>query len=286
MTNGGTFSWLFEALLAKPTRRSSLAYVAMSLDGATQATHDAIRGAGSYRSVMAALSMCTAAAIPFQIKMTIHARNEGEIEALGVLAAQLGAREISFASLQPTGTLHDESLFLSTKQWRAVKERLARLAGLLKMPVALAEGFVEDRPFYVCGPMRGEQLHVDVRGRLSLCCSHADQPNAGREDEVAGDLHTMSMVDAHRKLLRIMHGAQEAKLAAIAAGEIGEWDLSPCNFCMKHFGKPHWTPDGAAGPSAKRERWRGAWARDTQVARREGRGDAGSDGKVRLRVVG
>ncbi len=286
MTNAGTFPWLFETLRANPARRRSLAYVAISLDGATEATHDAIRGAGSYRQVMSALSMCTASAIPFQIKMTIHARNEGEIEGMGMLAAQLGARDISFAVLQPTGTLHDESLFLSTKQWRLVKDRVVRVAALLKMPVVLAEGFLEERPFYLCGPFRGEQLHIDVRGRLSLCCSHADQPNAGREDEVAGDLHTVRLVDAHRKLLRIIHDAQDAKLEAIAAGEITEWDLSPCNFCMKHFGKPHWTSDGAAGPSAKRERWRGAWARDTQIARRDGREIADSDTKVRLRIFG
>jgi MoaA/NifB/PqqE/SkfB family radical SAM enzyme len=285
VTNGGTFPKLVETLWAKSRRRESLAYVAISLDGATEGTHDRIRGIGSYRQVMTALSLCTAHGIRFQLKMTVHARNVDEVDALGLLASQLGASELSFSVFQPTGTLHDVDLFLPAREWRALRERVERLATVLTMPVVLADGFPERAAFYACGPFRGEQLHVDVYGRLSLCCAHADQPSEGRDDEIAGDLHTMSLVDAHRKLIGIVRSAQDAKLEAMAAGAIGEWDRMPCNFCMKHFGKPHWTTEGAAGPSAKRERWRGAWSIDKQIARNQDDENADSSGKLRLRVV-
>ena len=72
----------------------------------------------------------------------------------------------------------------------------------------------------------------------------------------------MSLVEAHRRLLGIIHEAQAARLSRIAAGPLSEWDDFPCNDCMKHFGKPHWNGEGAAGPGAQRERWRGAWAKD------------------------
>ncbi len=287
VTNGATLPKLVDQLLAKPERRRSLDLVAISVDGATEATHDRIRGAGSYRDVMSALSICTVYAIPFALKMTVHSRNVGEIEAMGASASHLGAREVVFAMLQPTGTLHDEDLFLTADEWRAARERIERLAATLRLPVALAEGFPGDSAFAVCGPIRGDELSVDVHGRLSMCCAHSSDLSAGRDDSIAGDLHEMSLVDAHRKLLGIGHGVQDAKLQAISAGAVGSWDMSTCNFCFKFFGKAHWTDHGAAGPSAKRERWRGAWAPEKQVARHSGSSDADADAdaKVRLRVV-
>jgi hypothetical protein len=104
-------------------------------------------------------------------------------------------------------------------------------------------------------------LHVDVRGRLNLCCQHAGVPSEDARD-VAGDLTEMPLVDAHRKLVRIMSDAQDAKLSAIAEGSLDEWDHFPCNHCLKSFGKPHWTSSGADGPAARRERWVGAWKKD------------------------
>jgi hypothetical protein len=46
----------------------------------------------------------------------------------------------------------------------------------------------------------------------------------------------------------------------MAKGPLTEWERFPCNDCMKYFGKPHWEGQGAQGPEAQRERWRGAWA--------------------------
>jgi hypothetical protein len=78
---------------------------------------------------------------------------------------------------------------------------------------------------------------------------------------VAGDLNEMSLVEAHGKLLGIIHQAQVDKLERLKAGPPSEWERFPCNDCLKYFGKPHWEDQGAAGPEAKRDRWRGAWAK-------------------------
>lgn len=262
VSNARRFERVLDVLREKPARREALTAVNFSLDGADEAVHDEIRGAGSYREVMRGATLCTAYGIPFVLQMVVNRKNAHQIEAMGMLAASLQAKSVSYSVLNPTGTHLDAELFLTARQWRAVQDRVERLRDVLKLPVGMPEGFYREQPFHVCEPWASQQLHVDVEGRLNLCCQLAGTPSApGRPTDVAGDLRDMSLTEAHGRLLDIIHGAQKARLARIAEGGLTAWDHFPCNDCMKHFGKPYWDDEGAAGPGARRERWRGAWAK-------------------------
>jgi hypothetical protein len=131
--------------------------------------------------------------------------------------------------------------------------------------VRLAEGFPSEQPFHVCESFRGEPFHVDIEGNLNLCCMHAGVP--GTRQDVGGNLHSMSLVEAHGGLLDVIHQAQKDRLAHIAQGKLDAWDSFPCNACLKQFGKPHWSDAGAVGPSAARQRWTGAWSLEHQLQR-------------------
>jgi MoaA/NifB/PqqE/SkfB family radical SAM enzyme len=268
VTNAKRLEATVAMLKAVPARKKSLTAINISTDGADEATHDAIRGKGSFREVMMGATLCTAHQIPFTLQMVVNARNVGQIEAFGLLGAQLGAARVSFGFLQATGTHFDRQLFLPARVWRSVKERVLRLAATLKIEVAMAEGFPEDQPFHVCKAWSSEHLHVDVEGRLTMCCQHADVPGDGTRSDVGGSLREMSLVEAHRRVLAIVHEAQSSRLERLGSGPRSEWDDFPCNDCLAHFGRPHWEGETVAGPEAERQRWRGAWA------------------KVRLRVVG
>jgi MoaA/NifB/PqqE/SkfB family radical SAM enzyme len=263
VSNGRNFGWLMERFAERPARRGAMSQVYFSLDGADEATHDAIRGEGSFRQVMAACALATAHQIPFTLQLVVNAHNQHQLEALGLMASQLGAIRVSFCVLQPTGTPHDRALYLSAAEWRAVSDRVDRLAHTLRLEVRTPEGWPQRQPFHVCEPFRSEQLHVDVEGRLNLCCQHAGIPQApsppSGESDIVADLRTTPFVEAHARLLGVIHRAQAAKLQQIAEGRFGEWDHFPCNWCLAHFGKPHWSDAGAAGPEAARERWIGAW---------------------------
>lgn len=265
VTNGRRFEHLLSLLRDDPARRERLTVVNLSLDGADEETHDAIRGKGSFRDVMKAVTLCTAHGIPFVLQMVLHARNVHQIEPFGLMAAQLGATRASFSILQATGTHHDEALYLPPRAWQNAQHRIERLSAALTMPVTMPEGFYREQPFHVCEPMKSELLHIDVEGRLNLCCQHAGVPSEGPPRDIAGDLTTTSLLEAHGRLLRIIHETQAAKLEAMAEGSLGTWDHFPCNWCMKHFDKPHWTDEGADGPSAERARWRGAWAKKVSL---------------------
>jgi MoaA/NifB/PqqE/SkfB family radical SAM enzyme len=260
VTNGRAFPAVLARLESRPERLRSLKSIVLSLDGSEEATHDAIRERGSYREVMAAAAICATRQLPFGFQMTIQARNQGEIEGVGLMAGQLGAHRVLYAMMQPTGTVHDEALFLPATEWRRIHGRLERLATALAIPVELAEGHYEKSRFSVCDAWRGETLHVDVDGRLTLCCLHAQVPSLHPDREVAGDLRELSLVDAHRRLLELIRRTQDETVAALAGTEDSAWDHFHCNRCLGSFGKPHWTESGASGPSAQRERWHGVWA--------------------------
>ncbi|MCB9507248.1 MAG: radical SAM protein [Myxococcales bacterium] len=260
VTNGLRLERVLPSILAVPARRAGLTAVDLSLDGATEATHDGIRGAGSFRGVLAAAALCQANGVPFVLQMAVNRRNIDEIEQLALMAAQLGAGRVSFEMTQPTGTLLDASLRVDASAARRARERVEQMNAALAIPVSFSDGFPAPSPFVMCEAFTSEVLHVDVEGNLNLCCRHAGIPSDGPPADRIADLRTTSLVDAHRLMMAMTAGAIAQRLDAIAAGEVRGWDTSPCNFCLKCFGKPHWTDDGVGGPRAVRERWRGAWA--------------------------
>lgn len=252
VTSGRGFHRLLAMLDEAPARREGLAAIDVSLDGATEATHDAIRGAGSHREALAAMAACSARAIPFAVQMTVNARNEKELEAAALAAAELGAGHVSFSMTTPTGTPADRELYLSPAEWDRVRDRAERVSTLLKMPVKLAEGFRRDWRFHCCEPFRSEVLHVTPQGKLNLCCMHSGVP--GSDEDVVADLATESLLDGHRRLLDLVHRLERERLEHIAVTPADRrgWDDFPCNRCLARLGKPHWVDGGSAGPRARR----------------------------------
>jgi MoaA/NifB/PqqE/SkfB family radical SAM enzyme len=264
VTNGYGFATRLLPLIptASP-RRDALSRVLISLDGATAETHDAIRGEGSFREATAAMGVCSAMGIPFGAQMTVHAQNVSSIEDVALLVAGLGADQVSFAMMQPTGTPHDARLRLRLDGWHRAQAAISRLASLLKIRVVLPEGWPDRELTRTCGPLRGETLHIDVEGRLTLCCLHSEVPGP-EENLVAGDVR-QGLVLAHRRLLELQRAAVDARLAELESGVDDPWQELSCNGCLRRFGKPHWTEDGVAGATAERERWRGAWAKSERT---------------------
>ena len=264
VTNSEKFSKMVAKLDEKPERLAACTAMNFSIDGATEEVHDKVRGPGSFRNVMQAVAICTMRKIPFIMQMTVNAYNAHQIEQMAMMASHLGSGRMSFGMTQPTGTYLDEEMFLSTAEWRTVLDTITRLQGSLHMPISFTDSFYREEPFFVCQPFRSEILHVDPKGNLTLCCQHSGVPTEGAPADVLGNLHEVSLADAHQKMLDVIHYAQTEKNKAIKEGTLSEWDLFPCNFCMKLFKKPYWTDEGRGGVEAKRERWRGTWAVDAE----------------------
>ena len=255
VSNGLRMRAVCDQLVAVPQRRGAFRSVTLSVDGASERIHDRIRGVGTYKQVMEAVALCHGFGLDFGLQMAVHAVNEAELEDLGLLAANLGAGHVCFTLTQPSGTHHDQDLFLPAPVLKNLRHRVERLAAILKLQVSLAEGHFVEQPFHSCAPFRSEILSVDVQGDLNLCCLHSGIPSGGDVTDSGGHLGSVPLAQAHRNLLAVVFEAQAGRLRELAAGT-QEWDHFPCNQCLRAFGRPHWTSSGASGPAAARERWR------------------------------
>lgn len=261
VTNGRRFDRLAGWLDEAPARLTACSSVAFSIDGATDATHDGIRGSGQRREVLSAMAVCVAMGIPFATATTLHARNVSEIEAIARECAALGARSVRFAMMQPTGTHLDEGLRLDPAEWLEAHARIQRLAAE-GLPVVAAEGWPTSKA-ELCGPLRGETLHVDHHGRLTMCCLHSGLPSDGVDSTIAGDAS-----DGLEGAMAGLAVIQEAAIAqATALSEAGSWSGFRCNTCLGQHGRPHWTDQGVGGAPAQRERWRNGSDRATPTKR-------------------
>ncbi len=263
ISNGIRFDTKVIRLLnERPERQNAITAIDFSLDGATVATHDRIRGEGSYRDVMKALTLCKIRDIPFMLQMTVNAYNHHEVESFALMAAQLGAQRASFGFTQPTGTYLDEEMYLPIETWRVVQDQVGRMNDLLSISCTYTDGFHSPQPFFECEPFRSEILHVDYHGKMNLCCQHAGVPGDHGNSEAIADMNGTSLIGAHRKMIEMVHQYRLDKLDAMERGGLDEWDAFPCNYCMKYFGKPHWVEGGTGGAVAERERWNGVWSPD------------------------
>ncbi|MBN8611259.1 MAG: radical SAM protein [Deltaproteobacteria bacterium] len=280
--SNGTQIDRLEALLDEvPSRRHALTRLVFSLDGAEEATHDRIRGEGSFREVMKAILRCVAWKLQFDLQMVLNAHNSHELEAFALQAAQLGAGRANLVWLHATGTPLDKDLFVPRRAWRDLRDRANQMAAVLRMPVSLPMGFPDDRKFVSCGPWQSEQMHVDVSGQMSLCCQLSGLPGSGARSDLLGDLGEISLAEGHSNMVSLVHDLQRRRIEQIRDNTLEPWDEMPCNWCVKQFGKPYWTDEGAAGAGATRERWRGAWANGATGRALVTR----SESRVRLAVI-
>ena len=158
VSNAEGFDRVLSRLAERPDRLTALTRIGFSLDGAREETHDAIRGQGSYRTVMAAIARATQSGVRFHLQMAVNRRNIDEIEDFALVGAQLGATQISFELTQPTGTILDGSLFVSSAEARRAADRIERLDATLRIPVVASDGFPKPLGLHLCDAFRSDVL--------------------------------------------------------------------------------------------------------------------------------
>lgn len=79
----------------------------VSLDGATEETHDLIRGSGSFQRTIAGINELLAANIRVNIEVVLSRRNANECLEFVQLAENLGVQEINFSALTNQGRVQE-----------------------------------------------------------------------------------------------------------------------------------------------------------------------------------
>jgi MoaA/NifB/PqqE/SkfB family radical SAM enzyme len=237
LTNARNFRKTLKVVSA-PARRAKLAGVSFSLDGATEATHDGIRGKGSFREVITAIAMCQAVGIEASIITTVNKANRHEIDQLALLGAHLKVRRQIFGHQNPTEHNMSADLILPLGEWRAVERDVARVMTEFRHDISMAVGFYSKYYLPRCAPLTHDDLNIDYRGRLTLCCQLSNYRDGDKDGEdVVGDLNKESLAEALSKLMNLVNKVHQERLAMATDSLQREKLHYPCLVCIDRFGK-------------------------------------------------
>ena len=237
LTNARNFQKTLKAV-STPLRRSKLSGISFSLDGATEATHDGIRGKGSYREVVTAIATCQAVGIEASIITTINKANRHEIDQLALLGAHLKVKRQIFGHQNPTEHNMGEDLILPLTEWRAVERDVARVMTGFRHDISMAVGFYTDYFLPRCAPLTLDDLNIDYRGRLTLCCQLSNYRDAaGDGEDVVGDLKKESLTSALSKLMNLVTKVHQERLEMAADPNQKDKLHYPCLVCVERFQK-------------------------------------------------
>ncbi|MCC6180117.1 MAG: radical SAM protein [Chloroflexi bacterium] len=236
VTNGWNFTTIYPMILQF---RRHLRGIIFSLDGAREATHNRLRGAGSYRRVMQAVSICVVEEIPFGINMVVTAHNCHEIQEMAELAHRLGSRALNLAHLMPSPLTSAQGFDLGPDERKQVEAEIEALQGSAPLPIESAAGF-HTRSLFSCDPLNLQQISVDRYGNVTTCCNLSGQASDGAGGDVLGNLAEMSLAEAYGRLVAENERFRRAKSAYFAAGSAVDSDYFPCWYCALAYRKVEW----------------------------------------------
>jgi MoaA/NifB/PqqE/SkfB family radical SAM enzyme len=246
VSNGKNFADLIGGL---GPYRTALQSVSFSVDGATEETHDTIRGKGSFRLVCLAIAIARYKGLWVTVQIVVNRQNRHELQAMPQLCKDLGAQTLFFCHSQPTADLYQAKLQLTPDEWLEVEQETRELAQTTSgVPPRIAAGMYDPGTVAPCSALQHRSLNIDFRGRLTLCCQLSGVGDDTNREDVIADLNQVSLAEAHRLLLARIQEVLGERLAGIATGAFGELDKFQCWFCQKRFKKLDWMrqhPDDA-----------------------------------------
>ena len=240
---GYTFSFVSNGLKFRTVapllerHRDSFRGVTFSLDGAREATHDRLRGKGSYRQVMRAASLCMFKGLPFTLNMVLTAQNRDEVDEMVRLAARLGSRGVRFGHLMFAPDAAAAGLHLPPADRRDVEARIWALREEAPVFVGMAPGHYSESPFFPCAPLELEEFNLDYRGNLTLCCQLSGHAGVNDGDGAMGNLHDISLAEACARFRERVARYLTDKRVRVQQGTFGELDHFPCWYCANYLGK-------------------------------------------------
>jgi MoaA/NifB/PqqE/SkfB family radical SAM enzyme len=233
VSNGWNFRKIYSTLLPFKTYLRGLTF---SMDGATERTHDHLRGKGSYMRLLQAMSICVSKELPFAINMVLTKKNRHEVGAMVELAAALGSRGVRFGHLIPTPRSVNHGLNLSQRERRELEKQIVTLQGASPIMVAMAPGY-HTPELFPCGPLQRSEFNIDWRGNVSHCCHLSGQTPVAEGSEVMGNLEQTPFPELLQRLIEANAQFRRDKLNRQRSNELTEADYFPCDYCLKHYRK-------------------------------------------------
>jgi MoaA/NifB/PqqE/SkfB family radical SAM enzyme len=212
--------------------------VRLSLSGATEGTHDAHRGRGSFKRVLLGVALLASRSIPVSLSMVIDKRDRHQIAEAADLAEALGCQRIHFILPQPVPGSAQNDSDLAPEEWLPVRREVEALAAIpgRRTMVALDYGAPFDGPEAACDTFQLKRIYVDTRGRVCTCCQLSQY--GSNDAEAVADLTVESLAEAHQKYVARLEALQRSSRPASREGSLV--NPFPCLRCAKASGKLAW----------------------------------------------
>lgn len=237
VTNGTTIQHVFRRI-GKHAGTGNWDGVSISLDGATEATHDAIRGDGVFRKTMAAIAVCRANRVSVTVQMVVNRINRHELRAMAELCTMMRVNRLFYAHMQPTPHGVRDDIFLPPTEWMQIDQEILEIKQMFRLPIQQSAGYYDLVPLSHCKFLRNGALNIDYKGRLTVCCQLSNTGGAeDGEHDVVADLNKVSLTEAHSRLLDVYNNIHKVRLKKMGEGTLTKSDSFHCWFCLKHFKK-------------------------------------------------
>lgn len=243
-TNGWNFSESYRHLLPY---REQLQVITFSLDGASEATHDHLRGKGSYRRVLQAMSICVVQDLPFTVSMVITAHNRHELAQLAQMSHRLGSRGLRFGHLMPSPITTAMGFDLTPWERKLVEAEIHELRRQVPLPIGMAPGD-HTTNLFPCAALHLQEVNIDCEGNMTTCCHLSGHGNGAGTGDVIGNLQTMSFTDAYHKLQAENARFSLAKRARLTGGAWQDTDFFTCWYCFNEYKKVKWLQNQPTHP--------------------------------------
>jgi len=173
-TNG----YLFNDILARVTP-GEVDYFSFSLDGATEATNDRIRGRGSYRTCVAGIRQALAKGFKTSLIYTVSRINLGELERMPVLLEELGIERFFIQVIGIRGAAAacpSEKMQVGSAEWLRIVPAVAAAAARRGITVTYPRVFLGAEEPFECAGRLAENYFIFPNGRVYRCPLCEDFP--------------------------------------------------------------------------------------------------------------
>lgn len=242
VTNGWRFERVLEILNGRIKRKKNLTGISLSIDGATEETHDKIRGTGSFRELMKTVSILRANHIRFAFLITVNRLNVHELEDVAKLSMSVGASYLFYSHMVPTQKTARTDMDLTPEEYRMVEAKVEEIKNFTKHDVLMSMGAYTPLKMFQCRTLTMSNLNFDYKGRLTFCCllsGYREDPSVP-ETEIIADMRETELLDGVQLWMERIFEFNKDKLEYIRSGRWTEHDYFPCFYCKKYFGKINW----------------------------------------------
>ncbi len=237
VTNGNSYPRIRRQL---EEFRGTCAGISISIDGATEKTHDGIRGKGAFKRVLLACALMRMDGLNVTAQMVVGKTNRHELRAMVELCADLGIDKLYFAHVQPVKRAEHFNLPLSPAECREVELEVRALAQEpYPVSITMSSGHSDPTPIAHCQTLKHTSYNIDCHGRMTFCCQLSGVAGHPSDADVIADLRSTGLLDAIGQHLELATEVLRARITYLGdhANDDDPYRDFHCYFCLKGFGK-------------------------------------------------